>query len=495
MDSDFWGGLVLKLSVTEPIVRHAVLAMSRLHEHLSTNMLQPSGTGPAFVYSEYGKSIAALQKWKSSDGPAVPLLASVLYTCVEFLLDNEPGARMHILQGRQIMQSIEDDSSHMTDMVKRELVPMYARLGLAAFLYGGHPPSLPSHLTPSLELPARFQSMTEARGLLYHVLDEALRFSTSIQPKLYTTELSREELQSLQSSQQALLNKLNGWNATFTVFTSGIKLTHPTLCTQNLLLIYYNTAVIWLSVSLSREEVSFDAHTAGFASIISLASAIIHGSQKGTPLHTFSFETELIAPIYWTAQKCRQPMLRRAAVQLLMKDELKYRRENLWHSNEAIAIAMRTIELEEENIGKPGHVNVPVFTDASHSAGTPSSDSSSNMSFKSCICVPIFHPPTLSVEQVEEEERVIETTPLDFGTSPFASTDAVGFQTPLLASRILDVDANTVQLDSPYGIPENARVKNVLIGSRDNTGVWVTIFRDPELAGQEWDVQKEFIPF
>ncbi|KAM3499188.1 hypothetical protein MY10362_007531 [Beauveria mimosiformis] len=100
-------------------------------------------------------------------------------------------------------------------------------------------------------------------------------------------------------------------------------MTQTNVCTQSLLLIYYNTATIWMSTSLSPEELAYDAHVTAFGTIMSLASSII---------------------------KCRHPLLRRAAVKLLKKDELKNRRENLCHSNEAIAIALRTMELEEESI-------------------------------------------------------------------------------------------------------------------------------------------------
>lgn len=495
MDSEFWGGLVMRLSVTEPIVRHAVLAMSSLHEHLSTNRQHSTGVGPAFVYSEYSKSISALRKWKSSDGPTIPLLACVLYTCLEFLLDNENAARMHILQGRQLLGSIDDDSSPAMEMVKRDLVPMYTRLGLAAFLYGGHPPTVPDHLRPSMAPRPKFDSMAEARSLLYHLLDEAMRFSTTAKPKVYTSDPTSEDMRGLFSTQQEILTRLNHWNTTFVIYTSGTKMTQAATCTQNLLLIYYNTAVVWVSTALSRHEVAFDAHITSFATIVSLAASIIGSAQRGPPLHSFSFETELIAPIYWTAQKCRHPMLRRAAVKLLMKDVLKNRRENLWHSNEAIAISLRTIEIEEESISR----GVVVITDdtmdtspdtASHE--TPRSEASSKDSQKSNFCVPIFQPPTISVEEVEEDALLEEL--LDFNDLPGVATARNPQEASTLA-KVLSLHAGAAHLESPYGIHELARLKNVIIGSRNQTGVWVTLFRDPEAEEEQWDIRKEFIAF
>ncbi|OAA52985.1 hypothetical protein ISF_09153 [Cordyceps fumosorosea ARSEF 2679] len=482
MDSEFWGGLVMRLSVTEPIVRHAVLAMSSLHEHLSTHRGQGNMAGPSFIYSEYGKSISALRQWKSSDGPAVPLLACVLYTCLEFLLDNEEAARMHIIEGRKLLGSLSNTSSSPAiDLIKRDLVPMYTRLGLAAFLYGGKPPGVPKHLRPSIAPPVKFTTMAEARTLLYHLLDEALRFSSAARPKIYTGELDAEGLQQLASAQQALLACLDHWHVIFVVLTSSLKMTQANLCVQSLLLIYYNTAVIWLATSLSQEEVAYDAHVSAFGTIVSLAAAIIASAQRGSPLHYFSFETELIAPIYWTAQKCRHPLLRRAAVRLLMKDELKDRRENLWHSNEAIAIALRTIQAEEGQIDR-------ALVDESIDGASPASQTSSRDSSKSGWHVPLDRPPTLTVDQMEEERHLHEL--LDFNTTPDGAVQTVGG-----LAQVLNVRPETVQLQSPYGVVEASRIKNVLIGAREKAGVTVTIFRDPQVAGDQWDVRKEYIPF
>ncbi|KAJ3499381.1 hypothetical protein NLG97_g364 [Lecanicillium saksenae] len=494
MDSEFWGGLVMRLSITEPVVRHAVLAMSSLHEHLSTRQGPCDSIGPSFIYSEYGKSISALRNWKSDDGPTIPLLACVLYTCLEFLLDNEQAARMHIIEGRKLLGSLGDDHSPAVEMVKRDLVPMYTRLGLAAFLYGGHPPGVPDHLRPSIAPPTKFETIAEARTLLYHLLDEALRFSTTVRPKLYGGDLDAEGLQSLAETQKDLLSRLHHWHTIFVVLTSGIKMTQANVCTQNLLLIYYNTATIWLSTSLRPEESAFDEHITGFGTIVSLASAIITGAQRGPPLHSFSFETELIAPIYWTATKCRHPLLRRAAVKLLMKDELKNRRENLWHSNEAIAIALRAIEIEEDNIDRTTAVDEDLTMESSpETHSTPHSEASSRDSTRSDWYVPLHQPPTLSVDQVEEERQLEEL--LNFNTVPGPSVGAGLSADGSGLAKVLDVRPDPGLLHSPYGILEMSRIKNIIIGARENGGVSVTIFREPEHAEGQWDVRKEFIPF
>lgn len=48
-------------------------------------------------------------------------------------------------------------------------------------------------------------------------------------------------------------------------------------------------------------------------------------------------------------------------------------------------------------------------------------------------------------------------------------------------------------LEMPYGIPEERRLKNVLIGASRKDGVWLTTFEDPKLGEAEWQVRKVFL--
>ncbi|KAG3177082.1 hypothetical protein PC129_g25528, partial [Phytophthora cactorum] len=114
--------------------------------------------------------------------------------------------------------------------------------------------------------------------------------------------------------------------------------------------IYYQAGTVWVSTALQPDEVKYDAHLPAFAAIVSLASSIIGAVPSNVKMEAFSFETELVAPVYWTATKCRHPLLRRAALQLLTRDQMRDRRENLWHARETTVIAARVIEKEEAEL-------------------------------------------------------------------------------------------------------------------------------------------------
>lgn len=491
LDSEFWGGLVMRLSVTEPVVRHAVLALSKLHEHIGAASCDEVAVGPEFAFAEYGKSIDALRKWKG--GPVVPLLACVLFVCIEFMLDNEEATKLHIFQGRQLLCALEDEAEHTRDMIKRELVPMYTRLGLAAFLYGVRPPRVPQFLRIPLTPPASYDDIAQARGHLYHILDEALRFSTSVKPQLYADTVDSQEMELLQAEQRRILLHLEQWNASFTVLTTSQKMSQASSSVQSLLRMYYNAAVIWTSTALSTREVDYDAHISSFASIISHAASIINASRRGSRLQAFSFETELVAPIYWTITKCRHPALRRAALRLLMRDELRGRRENLWHSQEAIAVSWRAIQIEEQ---RESDARMSVVKDAGQS--TPASQASSPLSFKSNLFVPTSKPPTTTVEHPinfldsdsTPDPDIDESYPPSFYDDICAATIP-----PPPIDIFTDMSEDQAELVSPYGVLEIKRINNILIGPRDNSGVWITIFKDPESNEGQWNVTKEYVLF
>lgn len=497
MDSEFWGGLVMRLSTTEPIVRHAVLSLSSLHEFVSAKRADKRYMDPTMVFAEYSKAIRALQKWNQSDGPVIPLIASLLFTCIEFLLDNEAGAKMHILQGRKLICDLEGTSSQAADLIKQDLVPMYTRLGLAAFLYGSTPPEVPESLKAFITPPREFRNIAEARALLYHLLDQVLRFSTASKPRLYNQSIDIEELLKLTSDQRRILLHLDQWQGAFTVLTASEKPNHAMQATQHLLQIYYHAAVVWLSTSLSPYETEYDSHIASFASIIGHASSIINSSNRGSNLHAFSFETELVAPIYWTATKCRHPTLRRAAVKLLMRDELKGRRENLWHSNEAIAISLRVIELEEQESENAFDAFSSIGSSPSMSPGNPGSGSSGGSSVGTSFeyQIPIHKPPTIPLEDYTELLQE------ESSTSPEAEQDKPGIQEPDFntlppTARVLkNIAWGRISTEQPFGIAEMARVKNTIIGAREKEGVWATIFREPQQGEEQWDICKEFLRF
>jgi hypothetical protein len=122
---------------------------------------------------------------------------------------------------------------------------------------------------------------------------------------------------------------------------------------MNLLRIHHRSICIWLSVCLSNEECALDAFNADFEGIVSFDTNLASNSQPTANYispepPSFSFEMQLIPPLYYTAIKCRIPSIRRRAVDLL---RLAPRHEGLWSAQVSAKLAEKVTKLRKETYG------------------------------------------------------------------------------------------------------------------------------------------------
>lgn len=484
-----------------------MLAVSSLHECVETKVKNGRDRDRTFAYREYGKAIASLQKWSpGADPSALPLLVCILFICFEFLADREAASQMHICQGRKILSGLQDGHSPTMQMIKECLVPIYTRLSLASFLFGSRPAVIPEYLRTWRSMPAMLTSIDEARCLLYQILDDGLQFSAGAGVAVFSPDTDHLTMEKMQFEQQRLLSQLNRWDAAFTVLVSMSPQSPASTNAQNLLRIYYQASLIWISTALQRHQLAYDAYLPNFSNMISLAASIISSpSYQTTKAAAFSFETELVAPIYWAATKCRHPLLRRAAIRLLNRDRVKNRRENLWHTREISVVATRLVEMEGGGFEISGGWE---FDSVDPTAGVPNfmkqdgrrpgfvrrqTLSPEELSFS------LSEPPILSPEPPLFLSHLPDMLP--HSTSPDSnSSREVSSEPTSIASMStestppLNIESlGESNLEAPFGIEEFQRVKNVAIGPREEGGVWATFFRDPEPGATEWKVTKEFL--
>ncbi|KAI9896681.1 hypothetical protein N3K66_008853 [Trichothecium roseum] len=489
---DFWTGLVTRLCFADDAVRHAVLAMSSLHESVVAG---GRSRGTSFAFREYGKAIAAMREYRSSGPAAVPLLVCVVFICIEFMLDYKAAAQLHICQGRQMLarmgQQEEGEgeqgehaggfsSSSSMDMVRKELVPVYARLSLASYLFGSRPAPIPAFLIPQGgRVPAMFATLSEARNALHHLVDAGLAMSTEGKPAAYDPRTDPLELQRLKASQQDVLVRLSQWHSAFTVLKTMLPAAtdddDDAAAARDILHMYHSAATIWTSTALDPLERAFDAHTAHFASIVAHASSAVSGLRGQS---AFAFETEIVPPLLWAVEKCRHPLLRRAALGILRRKELRGRRENLWRIEETAAVAAKVLELEEEGLGRD-------------TGGGGYRDAGARVS--------IFAPPILESPYRHLMEFGLGEPSVAAGAeSPDARqtpdqpspSSASSAECPL-GEPMPNIDP--AHLVPPFGLPEGRRIKNALIGDPEDGGLWLTTFTDPQPGSLEWDVRRIWV--
>ena len=113
----------------------------------------------------------------------------------------------------------------------------------------------------------------------------------------------------------------------------------------------YKTTMIALSSSLMEGELQYDRFTDLFKDILELAEMMINAFDKSTDHRynraSFTFDSGVIGSLYVVATKCRNRIMRRQAIDLLLT---KPRREGIWDSRVAATFATAIMQMEEEAI-------------------------------------------------------------------------------------------------------------------------------------------------
>ncbi|KUI56246.1 Transcriptional regulatory protein moc3 [Cytospora mali] len=374
-DAIFWRTVVLQISQTEPAVKHAVLAVSSLHESLTSSPFADSTT-PSFALQQYSKAIAYIldQMRNPLTKPLASLITCVLFVCIEFMQGKDKESLIHLEQGRQLLTRLDRRHNNPgMECIVRYIDPLYSRLSLASFLFNTSPVPAPNPQRPRSEIPDTFESIEDLWTCLREFMEQAFRFTQRAQPaKNSSDSIPRETMQMLEVEQDSLLSRLAKLNVAFSLFRASRSKPSPEDA-HLVLQMYLYAQYIWLSTALSSSEVVYDDYLSSFAAIVPLAAAYLDletssqyqqapaqpsvlptESSQHMPeiehrvdgkVNNFAFETHIIPPLYYVATKCRHPLIRRSALNLLRRNTL--RREKLWQASVMGALAGHIVSREE----------------------------------------------------------------------------------------------------------------------------------------------------
>ncbi|SPO05476.1 uncharacterized protein DNG_08163 [Cephalotrichum gorgonifer] len=500
-----------KMSATlgAPDTNFAVMAYNKaISSLLSLDAGRTSGQEPTVIY----------------------LLTCILFVCIEFLQGNEKSSHAHIQQGRQLLRRIDEGgarpSSPQMEVIRRSLVPIYSRLALPCFTFGQDPVEIPPGMNLHREIPTEFGSTADARACLYSLIDDGFRASKKARLLIFDGvrgDASHLDPHEVREEQQATLSRLAAWNIAYTLYLSNRPLNsggRGHTPGEQMLLIYYHLSYIWASNSLSASENTYDDYLDHFAHIVSLASSVqkaqgvqfprssmgsgvsgagtsspgssssrsaspgsenTHGMFMSAPESSsefqglperpkstaaFTFEDNLIPPIYYTAIKCRHPRLRRAALALLENASRVQPLEALWDARYVLPVAERVIQLEEGWTVDNTELGIGGGSGSADAGGISGLQAPSGYNTPGC--------------------RISPGPGADFGVPGVNSLGKLGRK---------KVSENHT---SPFGVPEWVRVREVLIGDmkdrKEPGGTWITLFRKPLGENGEWDIQREWIP-
>lgn len=381
--STFWSQLVLQLAHREPPVRHAVSAISLFCRDIEAGVARQEITNHD-AYREWSKATRLLSAriQAQPDSNFVPLVCCLMFTCIEFIRGNIEASMLHaqsgfnILSGFRRLQSGLNSSTSSSrptspelDSIEEQIVPMFSRLQIICSLAGMiTSPLAVAHTTGDH---APHKDLADSRRRLFQVADPCVRFIHQALPKVTSFSISMEDL----IEQTKLQSKLDEWRDRLRELqhrmdVAGTPLQKDAL---SILLVHYKVICIWLQVCVVAGQSGTDAYHADFAELVNYAEEVVRPdrSERNPQPQPLSFDLHLLGPLYYTALKCRHPVTRRRALELL---RWAPRREGLWNAEYAYATAKRVIEVEERYLQLHGQ-EIPDENERVHGLPLPNNES------------------------------------------------------------------------------------------------------------------------
>lgn len=373
--SSFWTSYIPQVCSARPAVFRAVVALGALHYSFLQKNAQDSRDQLAVFHSaKYNDALSHLnQRIVSND---VEILEETLTTCVlftvyEVLRGDNNAALVHLVGGLRTLQSLQPRELPNGDAVgaKRkptthnifleEISNLFARLDIqASSLVDGSALGIPIRFTDfavSKQLPPSqliYSNLDHARNALGQLLATTWDFlqTYATQWKYAYPESPPPEVASLR---QTILSDLSTWLSNFHALLesrSGHLPPNPKdIRSSYTLRMQYLAASIRLSTCFDPEESAYDNHIPKFKEIVELGSFVLKPllppniTTTQRPQFSFTVDLGLIYPLYFTAFKCRDLPIRRAAIQLLKVAG----REGPWDGSRMAMISEKIVEVEE----------------------------------------------------------------------------------------------------------------------------------------------------
>ncbi|KAK3390971.1 hypothetical protein B0H63DRAFT_128800 [Podospora didyma] len=349
-DGAFWSHLVVTASYQEPAVRHAVIAISSIYEQMVGEQAQHAHLFDSprrrFAIGHYNR---ALQQLTKTDDEGVVLFVCVLFVCIEILQENKDAAIDHVRHGVVIFNNSKASSSVWA---RSQLLPMFIRLSIFPFFFGGTVDTFPGISEFDADLPGIHTALEASRFRLDLLVARCVRFIRSVDP-YREWPLSHEPIsETLRTEQQTLSVMLDEWLHSFSAFRTTNP--PPNSDAEGLYMIMQMKGLvgkIWVSTCADRNEMAYDSLLVHFQEIVAMAGlAVKTENNRAANLDEpalkpkFIFEMGYLPLLYFVVIKCRDLPTRLAALEYMTA--LSFNRECLWDSVLMFSIAWRIIELE-----------------------------------------------------------------------------------------------------------------------------------------------------
>lgn len=377
VDSDFWTYGLLQAAHMYPAVRHAATALGALHQRFITGngLYLPrniSFNHIKFALTQYNKAIQCLTNSQSASTQTYENRIAVLTTCMLFicicsLQGHQSQAILHIRSGINLIREWELDKSSPSSQLSQNpisagvLTTIFARFDFQTrtLLDQFTKETWSQTFKLSNESQEPFRSLPEAYENLVILSNQLLEL---IQRREF---ISFDQVKNLLDQRGVYAAYFKNWDDRFSGYLAALTDTSQ-IKDISILRIHRLLMHVALNINPFEGELGYDRFRDSFNEIVELASTVIGTEASSVSVSqqrnktnlssiypterqtasspSFSASMGVIEPLYFIASRCRDPIVRYKALDLLSSYP---RREGIWDSNLAARIAEMGIKIEE----------------------------------------------------------------------------------------------------------------------------------------------------
>ncbi|KAL4965003.1 Zn(II)2Cys6 transcription factor [Aspergillus stella-maris] len=346
--SPLWRDLILQMSMSEPAVYHAVIALGAVHQDSETYGMPLPGQDlqnewHRFAIEQCGRSFALLGRRTSSQDPRfrnTVLLCCVLFILAQLMRGQYDEAVQHISNGLRVLNEAYAQDSQ-GKLIDPTIITAFAHLGTQSLHYGVDDILSLKTVTEQQEPPTgcdEFANFHEAQWTLGFLLTGACRFLVRCEG------LTKEEIAidyvSLQDEQLQLLSRMSSFDDRFEGFLSTAKLTHKEQRAAEIMLLNRRSLSMLVQIALIWDKSLIDLYTPEYEAQMSLTEGIM---ERYPERPTVMLELGILPPLYNAAMWCRDFNVRIRAVKALRAWP---HREGLFDSNWLAFLALQRMKAD-----------------------------------------------------------------------------------------------------------------------------------------------------
>ncbi|KAL4941932.1 hypothetical protein BDV06DRAFT_212232 [Aspergillus oleicola] len=347
--SPLWRELILQMSMSEPAVYHAVVALGAIHQDSETYGMPLPGQDLQNEWHRYaieqcGRSFALLGRRHSSQDPTfrnIVLLCCLLFVLAQLMRGQYDEAVQHISNGLRILNEAYAQGSQER-LIEPCIITAFAHLGTQSLHYGVDEILNIENVTEQQKSPPRgydtFVNFHEAQWMLDSALTAACRFLVRCEG-LTEDEIATNYV-SLHDEQLQLLSLMSGFNDRFGSFLATAKLTPKEQRAAEIMLLNRRSLSMLVKIALIWDKTLIDHYTPEYEALMSMTEEIM---KKYPERPTVMLELGILPPLYNAAMWCRDSNVQIRATKALRAWP---HREGLFDSNWLAFLALQRMKAD-----------------------------------------------------------------------------------------------------------------------------------------------------